>query len=187
MGIEKLRKKQLTYFLLVAIPIVVGINIFLLGFTIEHARYFPVMPVLFHIVFTIVFTGIIYNVFSRKYVNEVKETHLRKMLNDVYEDVIYSKETGIDKKTISSLNVLDMGDDYYSNDYIKAKYKNIEFETSDIRITETYTDSDGDRHTRTLFAGKWIILDFNKTFKSNVNLFSNKLRGYCVVRNNVVN
>ena len=63
-----------------------------------------------------------------------------------------------------------MGDIYESNDYVKGKYKDINFEASDIHIQDRYTDSDGNTHYTTLFRGQWFIFDFNKTFKADLQV-----------------
>ena len=63
---------------------------------------------------------------------------------------------------------------FESNDYISGTYKNINFEQSDIHIQEKHEtrDSDGKKHTTwvTIFEGRWMIFDFNKNFKANLQV-----------------
>ena len=70
--------------------------------------------------------------------------------------------------------MMDMGDDYKSNDYFSGKYKNINIEQSDIEITEeresTNSDGEEEEYEVTLFKGKWMIFDFNKPFKANMQV-----------------
>ena len=67
-----------------------------------------------------------------------------------------------------------MGDRYTSNDFISAKYKNINVVQADIHIEEEHetTDSDGTttRTWVTIFKGRWMIFDFNKLFKANIQV-----------------
>ncbi len=63
-----------------------------------------------------------------------------------------------------------MGDYFYSNDYVKATYKDVGFEQSDVKIEDEYTDSDGDTHRSIIFLGKWMIFDFNKSFKADIQV-----------------
>ena len=67
-----------------------------------------------------------------------------------------------------------MGDRYSSNDYISGKYKNINVIQADVHIEEEHetTDSDGNTTTTwvTIFMGRWMIFDFNKIFKANIQV-----------------
>lgn len=90
-------------------------------------------------------------------------------------------EKGISYEQIASTQMMNMGDRFCSNDYFKAKYKNINFESSDVHIQEEHTDSDGDTIYVTIFRGQWFVFDFNKPFKANIQVcaknFSNARRG----------
>ena len=68
-------------------------------------------------------------------------------------------------------------DKYHSNDYISAKYKEINFECADVHIEEEYRDSDGDTSYTTIFKGQWFIFDFNKNFKANIQICEKSFRG----------
>lgn len=79
-------------------------------------------------------------------------------------------EKGISYEQIASTQMMNMGDRFYSNDYFKAKYKNINFESSDVHIQEEHTDSDGDTTYVTIFRAQWFVFDFNKPFKANTQV-----------------
>ena len=70
--------------------------------------------------------------------------------------------------------MMNMGDRYSSNDYISGKYKNINVMQADVHIEEERqtTDSDGGTDTTwvTLFKGRWMVFDFNKLFKANIQV-----------------
>ena len=86
----------------------------------------------------------------------------------------YEPEKGIDEAIIRNTQMMDMGDRYSSNDYISAKYKNISVEQADVHIEEKHKSTDSDGHTRTtwvtIFRGRWMIFDFNKNFKANIQV-----------------
>ena len=67
-----------------------------------------------------------------------------------------------------------MGHRYSSNDLVIALYKNIKIIQSDVHIEERRErrNSKGNRETYwvTLFKGKWMIFDFNKSFKANLQI-----------------
>ena len=74
--------------------------------------------------------------------------------------------------------MMDMGDRYSSNDFISAKYKNIQVIQADVHIEEKHETTDSDGHIRTnwvtIFRGRWMIFDFNKNFKANVQVCQKK-------------
>ncbi len=124
--------------------------------------------------------------FTYKKVNDYKIQYKKLVVVDVFKrlftNITYIPEKGISYNEIKSTNMVDMGNRFYSNDYLSATYNNIHFETSDVNIEEEHTDSEGHTHTVTLFRGQWYIFDFNKMFKSNIEVCSkyftaNKAKG----------
>jgi len=106
-----------------------------------------------------------------KFKKAYKEVIVLELFKETFTNVIYYPERGISEKIISDTNMMDMGDRFYSNDYISAKYKNVPFEFSDIQIKEEYYDRDGNKHVQTIFLGQWYIFDFNKPFKTNLQVY----------------
>ena len=103
--------------------------------------------------------------------NDLYKTHIvSAAFKEIFEDVTFDVNNGIDYSTLSKTGMIDMGDSFTSNDYVSGRYKNIKFESSDVKITETHEDSEGHSYTVTLFSGQWYIFDFNKTFKANVQV-----------------
>ena len=73
--------------------------------------------------------------------------------------------------------MMDTGDIYSSNDYVEGKYKGILFRQSDVHIQNESTDSDGNTTYTTVFRGRWMIFDFNKPFKANVEVAQKNFGG----------
>lgn len=126
-----------------------------------------------------IFLGIFTLLFStyklkKEYTNIFKKVFVLKSLESKFSDLVYNPERGIAYQTIKSTNMMYMGDRYHSEDYISAKYKGIQFEQSDVHIEEEHTSTDSDGHTTTtydtIFKGRWMIFDFNKTFKADVQI-----------------
>ncbi len=109
-----------------------------------------------------------------EYKRVFKNTFVQKALERKFTDLVYMPSSGISYETIASTQMMHMGDRFYSEDYISAKYKDIKFEQSDVHIEEEYrtTDSDGNTSTtyETIFKGRWMVFDFNKIFKANVQI-----------------
>lgn len=111
---------------------------------------------------------------NKKYKSEFKNKFVLKSLEKKFTDLIYEPDRGITYSTIAATKMMRMGDRYHSEDYISAKYKDIKFEQSDVHIEEEYQTTDSDGHTTThyvtIFRGRWMIFDFNKEFKANVQI-----------------
>ncbi len=111
---------------------------------------------------------------SKKFSYLYKKTYVRKSLESVFTDLVYDPDSGINYSTIADTGMMCMGDRYIANDYVSGKYKNINVIQSDIHIEkrEVYEDSDGKTKENwvTIFRGKWMIFDFNKEFKANIQI-----------------
>lgn len=117
----------------------------------------------------------------QKFKDAYKQTIILELFKSLFDDINYIPDHGITREILDGTNMIDTGDNFYSDDYISAKYKNVSFEFSDVTIEEEYTDSDGDKHTTTIFEGQWYIFDFNKPFKADLQVcekgFRNAKRG----------
>ena len=111
---------------------------------------------------------------NREFKQKYKEYFVLKALNNYFTDLIYDPNRGMPQKVIADTHMMFMGDRYRSNDYISAKYKGIAFEQADVHIEEEHETTDSKGHTTryyvTIFRGRWMIFDFNKTFKANVQI-----------------
>lgn len=125
-----------------------------------------VSGIIFGGVFSAIFTHKLRNDFIKGY----KELIILELFKSMFTDVTFDFQNGIPKSVIENTHMINMGDRYTSNDYMRAKYKNVQFEFSDIEIKEEYTDHDGNRRSITIFEGQWYIFDFNKKFKSDIQV-----------------
>jgi len=131
------------------------------------------------IVFLIIIVGIIItHVISSKPTKEFtmafKEVFVKKSLENFFTDLVYEPEKGLNSSVIANTRMMNMGDRYTSNDFVSGKYKNINIVQADVHIEEEHetTDSDGGTTTTwvTIFKGRWMVFDFNKSFKANVQV-----------------
>ena len=123
----------------------------------------------------------------KKYILAFKDYFVLNSLKQIFTDLEYEPEKGISRSEIADTGMMYMGDRYSSNDYISGKYKNISFHQSDVHIEEEHTTTDADGNTSTtyitIFKGRWMVFDFNKEFKSNIQVCqkgfgNNKLSGF---------
>lgn len=103
-----------------------------------------------------------------------KSYFVKSSLEKIFTNLKYLPDSGISRETIASTNMMRMGDRYSSNDLVIGNYKNIGFTQSDVHIEEEHETRDSDGHTRryyvTIFKGRWMIFDFNKVFKADVQV-----------------
>lgn len=135
------------------------------------------IEIIFGIAMIIIIKNIINGKDIKKFNKEYKNIYVLNFLKQNFENIIYKPEEGISKKEIKKYNTLNLGDKFTSNDYICGTYKNVKFEQSDIHIQEKYEEEDKDGNKiitwETIFEGRYMIFDFNKNFKSNVQVTSN--------------
>lgn len=172
--LELLRKKAVKKITIGAvITIIISLIIFIISFNFELLPY----PLIIGAVITTIVSFKDVSLFKGAY----KKSIILEIFKSLFTDVRYVPNMGISRAVLDSTNMIDTGDNFYSDDYVSAKYKDVSFEFSDVEIEEEYTDSDGDRHTVTIFKGQWYVFDFNKSFKADLQIcergFANARRG----------
>ena len=110
----------------------------------------------------------------QRYRAAFKDAFVKRSLESVFTDLRYEPEQGIPYETIAATKMMYMGDRFHSEDYIHARYRNVRFTQSDVHIEEEHQSTDSEGHTTTeyvtIFRGRWMIFDFNKEFKANVQI-----------------
>lgn len=101
------------------------------------------------------------------YSDNFKSVFVLGTLNTIFTDVVYKPNEGI-----KDFPLIDTGSKFDTDDYISAKYKNINFEQCDARIQRYESDFSGDYELETVFFGRLMSFDFNKKFKANVQVSS---------------
>lgn len=170
MSIDKIDKLRIearnSYIAGIVLSIFVAIILFLMFNTLV-AAFFPFF-------LGLVITVIISEKKRKSFSTAFKETFVKKSLESIFTDFNYNPDIGLDSSIISMTGMMYMGDRYSSNDLITGKYKNINIMQSDVHIEEEQesVDSDGNTETYwiTIFKGRWMVFDFNKNFKANVQV-----------------
>ena len=152
--------------------LVIGITA---GIIILLALIFQTIEILFFGIIAILLFPALFTVKQkREYILKFKKYFVQSALKTVFTDLTYHPEQGMPRDVIASTKMMYMGDRYTSNDYISGRYKDIGFRQADVHIEEEResTDSDGNTTTYwvTIFRGRWMIFDFNKTFKADLQV-----------------
>lgn len=94
-----------------------------------------------------------------------------EILQNIFKEVKYNPTDELPPKDFAEIidnAKIPTSNSYSSDDYISAKYKNIVVEYSDIRMGYTPRNSDSNYHEN--FKGKWLVINFEKKFKSNIQI-----------------
>lgn len=133
-----------------------------------------IFPAFIALIIGLVLTTLFASKPTSTFVKAYKELFVLKSLQSIFTDLVYEPEKGIDESVIRDTKMLYMGDSFDSNDYISGKYKDINVVASDIHIQEREERKDSEGNTETywvtIFLGRWMIFDFNKTFKANIEI-----------------
>jgi len=184
MNIEQLKQLQLKIIKKNKIINVISIIVLIISFVFImpglSSGVIPLFNVVFILMFVIIFNLVLKGIFNNKDINkfvlEYKNIFVLNSLKKSFENVVYDIDSGLPKDKLVKYGMIDVGDRFSSNDFISGTYKNIKFEQSDIHIEEKHIETDSDGHTHveweTLFMGRWMIFDFNKKFRANVQIVS---------------
>ncbi|MBR3058863.1 MAG: DUF3137 domain-containing protein [Clostridiales bacterium] len=174
MIIEKMRKRVMVLRICMwAIPLGMMILsvIMMIGSSSFDAGPFPLVLAFFGSIFFIaIFYLIVYRKKLNEYRNYYKTHYVYDMVRQVIPDAVYQPEYGFPSQLISQTGLMQMGNIYKSEDYIRGTYNNVAFERSDILIQNESSDSDGNTHTTTYLRGRWMIFESNKDFEADLQI-----------------
>ena len=127
----------------------------------------------------------------KEYKGHIKEQLSRsvvpQVLSEVFDQVEYDAYRHISPEVIYASGAFPFGFDKASGgDYIKASYRGVGLELSDLMLEEevrtTSTDSDGnstsDTSNRIVFVGQWLILDFHKELSADLGVYEGLRKRY---------
>ena len=129
------------------------------------------------IILTIIALGLIFygvkhsNEDKKKFKSLYKQTFVTQLLSERFENVYYSWESGFTQDAVKFFNLVQLGNRFYTEDYLSAFYNGIHFEQSD--VTVQYHTSGKNSHTTTYFKGRMFVFDFPYKNVSSVRCFSN--------------
>ena len=134
------------------------------------------IEVIFAIVGSVIAKSIVNGKDIARFKREYKNIFVMAALKNTFDDLFYNMRSGFSEMVIDSYGMLNTADEFSSNDYISGKYKGISFEQSDLSIEEKHETRDSDGNTKeywvNIFTGRYMIFDFNKTFKANIQVIS---------------
>ena len=100
-----------------------------------------------------------------RYRSVYKKRFVHKALQAHFSDLRYAPNRGISQETIAGLHMMNMGTSFSSEDYFQGTYKGLRLEQSDVEIKKQ-----GKRNSMILFRGRWMIVDFNKPLRTDIQI-----------------
>ncbi len=174
---KRLRKLHALRVILILIFLVIGffITIKVIAPLMGTNEIIILIPLLIGLMPSLIIENVYEKPLKNQYRKAYKERYVQKALAEKITDLTYNQELGISKDVIASTGMFNLGDKYYSNDFISGYYKNLPLVQSDIKIKELkYVRSSSGSSSRlkyvTTFEGRWFIFQFNKNFKANLQV-----------------
>jgi hypothetical protein len=116
------------------------------------------------------------------YKRTYKGFFIEQALLQVFTDLHYNHESGIDKQILDSTGMINTGDKFFSNDLTTGKYKNVPFTQADVDIQVKKSERDNDLYS-SIFLGRFMIFEFPKKFNFRVMIVSKSLDAQNVINN----
>ncbi|MBN2300457.1 MAG: DUF3137 domain-containing protein [Acholeplasmataceae bacterium] len=175
------KKQNGTAFLLI-IP---AILFLVLGFILE-------LPLLFILTIGLGIPGFIFfgkaSILRSTFRKLIKNELITALLKDEFDDVYYDAKSSIPISRITQTGMVKRPDRSSAEDYIKGRYKGVEFEVCDINLKERVETRDAKGNTtvtyQTYFKGRWYIYKFERKFDEELRIVEG--RGYGISKKNLV-
>ncbi|MEM1485963.1 DUF3137 domain-containing protein [Oscillospiraceae bacterium PP1C4] len=114
--------------------------------------------------------GILFLTVVRKkmtgYKSAFKSNIVKASLAEVFSELSYESDQGVSAEEVKNSELVDLKDEFNSNDLIIAKYGKVRFKQADIAISEKSkrVGEDGIPHeeTKICFTGRFLVFDFLK-------------------------
>lgn len=104
-----------------------------------------------------------------------KDAFVKEPLMNNFENVHYEPNGGFLRENIEAFQLCEMGNSFWSEDYIQATYRGVNFEVAEVNMREVDKSSDSNR-VETYFEGRMMVFHFPNKLVSSVSVFSRKFK-----------
>ena len=109
-----------------------------------------------------------------------KQVYVEHYLESVFTELRYEPRQCISRRDVEKTMIVPkrFRDNWRlaGNDYICGRYKQTRFQRSDLCLIYCFGKTNHSRKNTVVFSGRWMIFEFNKAFRSNVQIVQ---RGFC--------
>lgn len=104
-----------------------------------------------------------------------KQLFAEEPLRANFDNVFYDWKSGFNESTVRSFQLCAMGNRFRSEDYLRASYRGINFEMSDVTV-EYHTSNGKSSSTTVYFRGRMFAFDFPGQFNSSTRIYTTQHR-----------
>ena len=148
--------------------VLLGLVIIWMGFFLLYSR--PLMYAGLGVIILAIVKGISIDAKGRALVKEeLSATLIPQALGRVFQDVEYDPKGHISRQLVEQTDMgMPLGriESLDGSDLVRARYRGMAVEFSDLNIKESSLDKDGNSHLRTVFQGQWLTCNFSKKLRS---------------------
>ena len=112
------------------------------------------------------------NIIAKKIKLYYKHIFVQEPLNKNFDDVVYIWKSGFREFEVSCFDICAMGDNFSSEDYIKASYHGIPFEMAEVKVVETHNGN----HSSIHFHGRMVVFELPNEIVKSVRIYSNNFK-----------
>lgn len=118
---------------------------------------------------------LILDMISKRFVSQYKNFVVRRVLDRYLQSYEYHRRRGFLRNEVFATQLIAMGNQYHSEDYIKGFYKGIAFEMADVVVKDRKRVG---RHTQTIdiFKGQWIKVKVKSKAPSPLLIFDKSMK-----------
>jgi Protein of unknown function (DUF3137). len=147
----------------------IGVLVFLSSMFVQYA-------VLSLLGMGMIVAGVIFaNGRKREYQALYKQLFAEEPLRANFDNVFYDWKSGFNEATVRSFQLCAMGNRFKSEDYLRASYRGINFEMSDVTV-EYHTSNGKSSSTTVYFRGRMFAFDFPGQFNSSTRIYTTQHR-----------
>ena len=169
--LEELRKKIKSQVYIIIVPVALWIIIGMLASVFDpRLLTFAQLFMVFFFIVSIPYLNKMRNV-KKEFQQLYKQTFVVQALSQNFQNVNYMWESGFTQDAVRMFNLVQLGNRFYTEDYLSADYNGIHFEQAD--VTVQYHTSGKNSQTTTYFKGRMFAFDFPYKNVASVRCLSN--------------
>lgn len=156
----------------------IGIALMVLGIILIMAIEEPLYIIL--LVVGLIFT-IVNSSMKSKLSSKFKQEIIIDLVRETYPGCTYMPRNGLTFTEMMTPGLFKRPDKWYTEDYLKTTFDDVEFEMCDFTFQERHVTTDSKGHTRTTYVtyakGRFMVFDYKREFNQVVKIVENAYLG----------
>jgi hypothetical protein len=156
----------------VRLKAILGYGLMILGFFAGGILMVRFMSPLFFMagIAVMILGGAIAAGTTKKYQSIYKELYVKRPLEENFEKLTYDWMCGFTQNSVQSFQLCEMGNRFYSEDFVQAVWQRTPFEMSDVNVT--FNSPGNGRGHKIYFQGRILVFDIPEMHTGSIQIFS---------------